>query len=89
MVFAIPLLAISLAFAQAPSPPRAPDSALQCERLAGAERERCIAEEKAMRERLGRSEERPKKCDDLYGPEKEVCLKRGGTVKAGGAPSAQ
>jgi len=46
------------------------------------ERERCIAEEAAVRERFGRSEP-PKKCDELFGPEKELCLKKGGSVKAG------
>jgi len=26
---------------------------------------------------------RRKKCDELFGPEKELCLKKGGSVKAG------
>ena len=57
----------------------------QCDALAGAEQERCLAEEAAVRERLGRTEP-PKKCDDLFGPEKELCLKKGGSVKAGIGP---
>lgn len=61
-----------------------------CDRLAGQARERCIAQEqeRSRRERLGREgeEESPRKCDRLFGPEKELCLKRGGTVKAGAAP---
>jgi len=78
------------AFAQAPrDSERRPETAApiprsQCDLLAGVERERCIAEEKSMREQLGRSEEAPKKsCDELFGPQKELCLKKGGSVKAG------
>ena len=77
------------AFAQTPREnDRRPEAAApiqrsQCDLLAGVERERCIAEEKSMREQLGRSEKPPKKCDELFGPEKELCLKKGGTVKTG------
>ena len=54
-----------------------------CEKLAGEEQKRCIAQQEQLsRERLGREEERPQKCDALFGPEKEACLKRGGTVRA-------
>ena len=85
---ALLLMASSMALAQAPRdlergadrPARAERS--QCDALAGVERERCIAEEAAVRERFGRSEP-PKKCDELFGPEKELCLKKGGSVKAG------
>jgi hypothetical protein len=66
------------AHAQAPSP---------CERLAGQEQKRCLLLEQQRRqerERLGREEDRqPRSCDRLFGPEKELCLKRGGTVRAG------
>ena len=66
----------------------APIQRSQCELLAGTEHERCIAEEKSMREQLGRSEEPPKKsCDELFGPEKELCLKKGGSVKTGAGAS--
>jgi hypothetical protein len=86
------------AFAQTPREnDRRPEGAApiersQCELLAGVERERCIAKEKSMREQLGRSEEPPKRsCDELFGPEKELCLKQGGSVKtgAGAAGSTQ
>ena len=84
------LVAACAAFAQVPrDSDRRPEAAApiqrsQCDLLAGAEHERCIAEEKSMREQLGRSEEPPKKsCDELFGPEKELCLKKGGSVKAG------
>lgn len=61
--------------------PEAPPSL--CDKLAGAERERCVAEEQERRERLGREEaDKPRECDRLFGPEKELCLKRGGTVRA-------
>lgn len=59
-----------------------------CERLAGVERQRCLAEERERRdrrERLGREEaDKPRSCDELFGPAKEICLKRGGTVRANG-----
>jgi hypothetical protein len=87
------LAASSMALAQAPrDSDRRPEGAApiersQCEALAGAERERCIAEEKSMREQpggqLGRSEPPKKSCDELFGPEKELCLKKGGSVKTG------
>ena len=88
------LAASCAALAQAPREnDRRPEGAApiqrsQCDLLAGAEHERCIAEEKSMREQLGRSEEPPKKsCDELFGPEKELCLKKGGSVKTGAGAS--
>jgi hypothetical protein len=42
-----------------------------CGKLAGEEQKRCLEQER-----------KPKKCDALFGPEKEACLKRGGTVRA-------
>ena len=63
--------------AQAPSP---------CGNLAGEEMKRCRQLEEQRRrerERLGReADEKLRKCDRLFGPEKELCLKRGGTVRA-------
>jgi hypothetical protein len=54
-----------------------------CEKLAGEERKGCIRQQEQLeRERLGREEDKPQKCDALFGPEKEACLKRGGTVRA-------
>ena len=88
-ILAVLVLCSTTAFAQAPrESERRPEAAApiqrsQCDLLAGVERERCIAEEKSMREQLGRSEKPPKKCDELFGPEKELCLKKGGTVKTG------
>ena len=81
------------AFAQTPREnDRRPEAAApiqrsQCELLAGVERERCIAEEKSVREQLGRSEPPKKSCDELFGPEKELCLKKGGSVKTGAGAS--
>jgi hypothetical protein len=78
----IPLLVLACSLparAQAPS---------ACDRLAGEEQKRCVQLEEQRRqeyERLGRQEDErtpPKKCDALFGPEKELCLKRGGTVRA-------
>jgi hypothetical protein len=92
-ILAVLLLLPMTAFAQAPREnDRRPEGAApiqrsQCELLAGAERERCIAEEKSRREQLGgqlgRSEPPKKSCDELFGPEKELCLKKGGSVKTG------
>ena len=58
-----------------------------CDRLAGEEHKRCLqleAQRRLERERLGReADEKARKCDRLFGPEKDLCLKRGGTVRAG------
>lgn len=80
------------AFAQAPQgerrsePPAAAIQRSMCDKLAGAEQERCLAEQQQAqqreREALGPQEKR-RTCDELFGPEKELCLKKGGTVKAG------
>ena len=83
LAFPLALLACALpAHGQTPSP---------CDRLAGEEQRRCLQLEEQRRqehERLGREEEhKPRQCDGLFGPEKELCLKRGGTVRAGGTPS--
>jgi hypothetical protein len=80
------LLAAPALAQQPPAQSPAPDApARLCERLAGVERQRCLAEARDRRERLGREEaEKPRDCDDLFGPAKEICLKRGGTVRARG-----
>jgi hypothetical protein len=80
------LAALAAAFVVAWSPSSAQVRS-PCDKLAGAEKERCLAQEKEQekdqRERLGREESKPRSCDALFGPEKEICLKRGGTVRAG------
>jgi hypothetical protein len=88
------LAASCAAFAQAPRDSErrsdtgpAPIVRSQCDKLAGAEHERCVAEEKSAREQLGRSEAPKKSCDELFGPEKELCLKKGGSVKTGAGAS--
>lgn len=63
-----------------PAPERTDIARSMCEALAGAERERCFAELKPDAAPRGGA---PRTCDDLIGPEKELCLKKGGTVKAG------
>ena len=73
------VVAWSPSSAQHPSP---------CDKLAGEEQKRCRMQEKEQRERLGREEQKPRSCDRLFGPEKEICLKRGGTVRAGAGSSA-
>jgi hypothetical protein len=53
------------------------------------EMERSVAEDRSAREQPGRAETPKKTCDELFGPEKVLCLKKGGSVKTGaGARSA-
>ena len=54
-----------------------------CEALAGAERERCLAEQNAAPDRGRDPRETQRNCDNLIGPEREACLKKGGRIKAG------
>jgi len=80
--------AAALMVAWSPSGAQAPSL---CDKLAGEEQKRCLAAEEERRreqERLGREEEKPRTCDDLFGPAREICLKRGGTVRAGTVPGA-
>ena len=84
------LAAAAAAFvvAWSPSSAQAPSA---CDKLAGVEQQRCLAQEAERArelERLGREEQKPRTCDELFGPAKEICLKRGGTVRAGTAPGA-
>jgi hypothetical protein len=82
---ALPCAALAQA-PRAPEPPpeRSDIARSMCEALAGAERERCFAELKPEPAPRGGA---PRTCDDLLGPEKELCLKKGGTVKAGSGAS--
>ena len=77
-------LAACPAYAQPASP---------CDKLAGEEQEHCRRLEKQRqqeKDRLGREQaQTPRECDRLFGPEKELCLKRGGTVRAGSARKAR
>jgi hypothetical protein len=79
------LLAAAVAALPAHAQPASP-----CDQLAGEEQKRCLrlqAERQQEKERLGREEQQaPRSCDRLFGPEKELCLKRGGTVRAREAP---
>ena len=79
-----------LSAALAAFPAHAQQPASPCDKLAGEEQKRCLRlerERQQEQERLGREEaETPRSCDRLFGPEKELCLKRGGTVRARQAP---
>jgi len=89
------LAASSLALAQAPredgkkgAPAAASDlPRSMCEALAGVERERCFAELEARAtpedDKVAPRGGAPRDCDRLLGPERELCLKSGGSVKAG------
>ena len=52
-----------------------------CERLAGAERERCMREARGLPDSTAQGPDARGSCDAIVGPEKELCLKRGGTVE--------
>jgi hypothetical protein len=84
---ALALLGASTAFAQdrTPEPKRKPPN-ISCEAFAGESRKQCLRDE-----RIARSDERRLEgtCDDLLGPEKERCLKQGGTIEAGASQGAQ
>jgi hypothetical protein len=93
ILLALAIAAPVAALAQAPKAPRAdgpadPPSTIarsMCEALGGAERERCMAEQKAEPSREVEPRERRdgRRCDDLIGPERDACLKKGGSIKAG------
>ena len=88
----IAALASSMALAQSPREAPAPGAASDmprrmCEALAGVERERCFAELEAHAtpddDKQAPRGGAPRNCDRLLGPERELCLKSGGSVKAG------
>jgi len=56
-----------------------------CEALAGVERDRCVAEQSLAPDQA-RPLDRPaprRSCDELPAPEKDACLRKGGSIKAG------
>jgi hypothetical protein len=56
--------------------------ASECDRFAGAARERCLLQERARVEPPQPGRDLAGSCDALIGPEKELCLSKGGTVEA-------
>ena len=95
LVFALSLALPCAALAQVP--PRSDTGGAEppniarkmCDALAGAEHERCLAEQKRApdqgkdRPSVGGGSDTRRNCDDLLGPEREACLKKGGRIKAG------
>jgi hypothetical protein len=89
----IVLLASGAALAQRPAegerPPR-PDSASNaavggwCDALSGEKKAQCLRDERRRQELEGRSTRGS--CDDLIGPDKERCLKRGGSIEVQAKP---
>ena len=67
---ALLLLAADVA---AQKPERKDRPAADCERFSGAAREQCLLQKRGL----------AGSCDALIGPEKEICLSKGGTVEAG------
>ena len=81
------LLLAAEAAAQRPDSKDKDRPASECDRFAGAAREQCLLPER------GRVERPPQpgrglagSCDALIGPERELCLSKGGTVEAGAQP---
>jgi hypothetical protein len=93
LLFAVTLALPCAALAQvaprsdATEPPNIARS--MCDALAGSERDRCLAEQKADpgegkdRPSVGGGSDTRRNCDDLLGPERDACLKKGGRIKAG------
>lgn len=94
MSCAVKALAISLAGAllllaagAAAQPPDSKDRpASECDRLAGAALEQCLLQQRGRIERQQPGRDLAGSCDALIGPEKELCLSKGGTVEAGVQP---
>lgn len=74
------------AVAQTPENAEKPATAA-CERLAGAAREQCVRDERLRAGQTDPRRELAGSCDALIGPEKEHCLRKGGTVEAGAQSS--
>ncbi len=70
-------------------PPR-PDGASNaavggwCDALTGEKKAQCLRDERRRQDLEGRSTRGP--CDDLMGPDKERCLKGGGSIKVEAKP---
>ena len=77
------LLLAAEAAAQRPDSKDKDRPASECDRFAGAAREHCLLQERGGVEQpqLGRG--LAGTCDAFIGPEKELCLSKGGTVEAG------
>jgi hypothetical protein len=77
------LLLAAEAAAQRPDSKDKDRPASACDRFAGAAREHCLLQERGSVERPQRGRGLAGSCDALVGPEKELCLSKGGTVEAG------
>jgi hypothetical protein len=77
------LLLAAEAAAQRPDSKDKDRPASECDRFAGAAREHCLLQERGSVERPQRGRGLAGSCDALVGPEKELCLSKGGTVEAG------
>ena len=86
-------LAATLLLLAAEAAAQRPDSkdkdrlASECDRFAGAAREHCLLQERGRVERPPQpGRDLAGSCDALIGPEKELCLSKGGTVEAAAQP---
>src|SRR5687767_11214178 len=86
------LVFCALSFAQAPGipPDREKGAGIRsCDRLAGAEKELCLRDERRADERAAQGGGAPRgSCDVFIGPDRERCLQQGGTIEAGSGASA-
>ncbi len=77
------LLLAAEAAAQRPDSKDKDRAGSECDRFAGAAREQCLLQE---RDRVERPQQPGRdlagSCDAFIGPEKELCLSKGGTVEA-------
>lgn len=81
------LLLAAEAAAQRPDSKDKDRPASECERFAGAAREHCLLQERGRVERPPQpGRDLAGSCDALIGPDKELCLRKGGTVEAGAQP---
>ena len=77
--------------AEGERPPR-PDSASNaavggwCDALTGEKKAQCLRDERRRQDLEGRSTRGS--CDDLIGPDKERCVKRGGSIEVQAGPGA-
>jgi hypothetical protein len=88
LAVAATLLAFSaFSFAQAPGSSesgRERADIFSCDRLAGAEKELCLSDERRREERAAQGGATPGgRCDETIGLERERCLQQGGTIEAG------
>lgn len=95
LLLAIAMGFSSTAFAQTAGKPGRPGESAgavtaerKCAAMTGAKKEQCLRDARRMPDSTARRPAIQGSCDALIGPEKELCVKRGGTIEAGAASGA-